>query len=100
MECGIHCASAIVDGAATDPKRCTLQGEGLAAAIAGAPASVIIVARDATGGRRWSGGDRFAVRLRGTGPLSGAVVDATVEDHADGRYTARYVAGQAGDYVV
>ena len=93
-------AAAIVDGAATDPKRCTLQGEGLAAAIAGAPASVIIVARDATGGRRWSGGDRFAVRLRGTGPLSGAVVDATVEDHADGRYTARYVAGQAGDYVV
>ena len=93
-------AAAIVDGAATDPKRCTLQGEGLAAAIAGAPASVIIVARDATGGRRWSGGDRFAVRLRGTGALSGAVVDATVEDHADGRYTARYVAGQAGDYVV
>ena len=59
------------------------------------PSSFVVVMRDARGVQRACGGDRLRVQARGPAPLH-----ATVDDHADGRYTVRYHATVSGEYEV
>ena len=55
-------AAAVVDTAPTHAAHCSMHGDGLRKALAGVPAELMITARDARGGARWSGGDAFQAR--------------------------------------
>lgn len=65
-------------------------------AVAGKQSSFTIQARDDLGNKRLSGGDACVVQLRGSCP----VVEASVEDGGDGRYTATFCTTSAGDQLI
>ena len=74
---------------------CEAHGEHVSHGLLHMPSSFVVVVRDARGVQRACGGDRLRVQARGPAPLH-----ATVDDHADGRYTVRYHATVSGDYEV
>jgi hypothetical protein len=89
----------------TCPARCRLAGGGLTSAVAGRPAEVRIEARDASGQRRLTGGERFTVRLSPAAGGSGGggdvpAVAAAVElaDARNGCYVLTYTCDVAGAF--
>jgi hypothetical protein len=83
--------SVAVQPAPTFARRCEAFGEALHSAILRQSSSFVLLARDAHGNRRTSGGDHFIVSFRG--PCNPV---ARVFDRGDGTYRVTYVAGVTG----
>lgn len=72
-------------------RKCEAFGDHTRAGAVRAPASFVILARDAHGNRRTTGGERFVVSFRGPcNPI------ARVHDRGDGTYRVTYVAAVSG----
>jgi len=80
-----------------DASRCVAYGPGLVDGTAGAPSHFTIEARDATGARRTSGGDRFFVYV--SGPENTRIY-GEVRDNGDGTYAALYTPPLPGAYAI
>ena len=75
---------------------CRLSGQGLAGAVAGERATILIEARDARGNRLFQGGAIIGVAVR----VGGETHRGRVQDCGDGTYEASYVVEKAGPYEV
>ena len=86
--------------------QCTASGAGLNDGITGETSTMRIVARDAFGNRRRSGGDNFSVRVRGVEPaniehmryVTAYEQHCTAVDCGDGTYEASWGAAFPGVY--
>ena len=75
---------------------CRLSGQGLAGAVAGERAVILVEARDARGNRLFQGGASMGVAVR----VGGETMRGKVLDCGDGTYEASYVVEKAGPYEV
>ena len=80
--------------ASASSSRC--EGDGLERAIVRQANVFTIIACDDKGERRTSGGDEFAVQIRGCG----VHLRVKVADHGDGSYTASYNPESSGEYTI
>lgn len=89
-----------------DAARCRAHGPGFSGAAAGAPVSLTITCRDATGKRVREGGAFILVMVEPTVPPGTASgeepepIQAEVKDHGNGTYTASYEVPSKGNYQV
>lgn len=89
-----------------DAARCRAHGPGFSGAAAGAPVSLTITCRDATGKRVREGGAFILVMVEPTAAPSAAggeepePIQAEVKDHGNGTYTASYEVPTKGNYQV
>lgn len=87
-----------------DAARCRAHGPGFSGAAAGAPVSLTITCRDATGKRVREGGAFILVMVEPTVPPGTAAgeepepIQAEVKDHGNGTYTASYEVPSKGNY--
>jgi hypothetical protein len=102
--------TAVVDvrPAATSPPHSTVTGSGLAAAVAGVPTRVDLIAHDTFGNQRRGGNDTVRAVARRLNSSAGgalyvgndaATFDASVMDNGDGSYALTYTAEAAGVYL-
>ena len=75
---------------------CRLSGAGLAGAVAGERAMILVEARDARGNRLFQGGAVIGVAVR----VGGETLRGRVHDCGDGTYEASYVVEKAGPFEV
>jgi arginine/serine-rich splicing factor 12 len=87
-----------------DASRCRAHGPGFSGGAAGAPVKLTITARDSSGKRIKTGGAHVLVMVE---PVAapGAVeepepIQAEVQDHGNGNYTASYAVPSKGNYEV
>lgn len=89
-----------------DPERCKAHGPGFSGAAAGQPVKLTITARDAAGKRVREGGAHILVMVEPVAPPGTAegeepeAIQAQVEDHGNGTYTAVYTVPSKGNYQV
>ena len=83
--------------APTSSHESVAEGRGLYNGVAGTPSTFVITARDAEGVAQGGGGDAFAVGLVSS---TGAVINATISDLANGTYVAYYTPTVAGTYTL
>ena len=85
-----------VDAQEVSLPMCRLSGPGLAGAVAGERATILVEARDARGNRLFQGGAVIGVAVR----VGGETLRGRVQDCGDGTYEASYVVERAGPYEV
>ena len=85
-----------VDAQEVSLPMCRLSGAGLAGAVAGERAMILVEARDARGNRLFQGGAVIGVAVR----VGGETLRGRVHDCGDGTYEASYVVEKAGPYEV
>ena len=89
-----------------DAAHCKAQGPGFSGAAAGQPVKLTIMARDAAGKRVREGGAHILVMVEPVGAAPAAdggeaeAIEAEVEDHSNGTYTAIYSVPSKGNYQV
>ena len=83
-----------------DAKMSVLKGDALAEkqVRAGFPAHAIFLANDMYGNARLEGGDNVEIILKSDDYVEGLEVEATVEDHADGTYSVRFILPKSGKW--
>ncbi|PSC73143.1 RNA recognition motif-containing isoform 1 isoform A [Micractinium conductrix] len=87
-----------------DAAHCKAQGPGFSGAAAGQPVKLTIMARDAAGKRVREGGAHILVMVEPVGAAPAAdggeaeAIEAEVEDHSNGTYTAIYSVPSKGNY--
>ena len=87
---------------ATHPYRVRVSGSGLSQSVVGSLAQFTITACDAEGNKRTSGGDNFAVIMRGARRSGSqpALVRTKLTDRMDGTYMCEYRPWMTGQYYV
>ena len=85
-----------VDAQEVSLPMCRLSGAGLAGAVAGERAMILVEARDSRGNRLFQGGAVIGVAVR----VGGETLRGRVHDCGDGTYEASYVVEKAGPFEV
>ncbi|XP_034922935.1 uncharacterized protein [Populus alba] len=83
-----------------DPGKCTAAGAGIAGGTACAPATFVVVTKDADGRKVPNGGAVIRVRVSPGVGVGGTEQDGVVKDMGDGTYTVSYVVPKRGNYMV
>jgi hypothetical protein len=83
-----------------DPNKCTAAGGGIAGGTACAPATFMVVTKDADGRKVPNGGAVIKVRVSPGVGVGGTEQEGNVKDMGDGTYTVTYVVPKRGNYMV
>ncbi|KAB5516185.1 hypothetical protein DKX38_026833 [Salix brachista] len=83
-----------------DPNKCTAAGGGIAGGTACAPATFMVVTKDADGRKVPNGGAVIKVRVSPGVGVGGTEQEGIVKDMGDGTYTVTYVVPKRGNYMV
>ncbi|KAJ6754588.1 SERINE/ARGININE-RICH SPLICING FACTOR [Salix purpurea] len=83
-----------------DPGKCTAAGAGIAGGTACAPATFVVVTKDADGRKAPNGGAVIRVRVSPGVGVGGTEQEGAVKDMGDGTYTVTYVVPKRGNYMV
>ncbi|KAK7318960.1 hypothetical protein RJT34_03669 [Clitoria ternatea] len=83
-----------------DPAKCTAAGNGIAGGTACAPASFVVVTKDADERKVSSEGVQIKVKVTPALGVGGSDQEGIVKDMGDGTYTVTYVVPKRGNYMV
>ncbi|KAL3567721.1 hypothetical protein D5086_030372 [Populus alba] len=83
-----------------DPNKCTAAGGGIAGGTACAPATFMVVTKDADGRKVPNGGAVIKVTVSPGVGVGGTEQEGIVKDMGDGTYTVTYVVPRRGNYMV
>lgn len=83
-----------------DPSKCLAAGTGISGGAAGAPATLVVTAKDSDGRKIPNGGAVIKVKVTPGLGVGGSDVDGIVKDQGDGTYSATYVVPKRGTYMV
>jgi hypothetical protein len=95
--------------AAVSPPHSTVSGTGISSAVAGVPAHIELIARDAFGNQRRAGNDTVRAIAHRVNSTSGKLLyagngatlfEASIRDNQDGSYALDYTAQETGVYLL